>query len=553
MADEYVSLYRQTLARRQRLYEAAISTGGYTPFLCPWDSLPALYLFLAIAFTPRLSPKLAKAVRYITFVIILSQGIYTVCHRRTLWIGAGYGIGLLTAWGVIMAGALLLCNNVARDFRRLEMRALKTETAASDRTRSAALSWSTDLSQGVAMTNRKVANVHPSSDTKQIFPEKPPSQSYELVWTGFPYNSGWFHVTDWTVDLITSFRAVGWQHRIPTVGPIDPSIPRDTSEVVSTIRVSNDKSRALQWRALRGFVTTYLVVDFLKTVMITDPYFMGLTPLESPSPWPWLARANDIIPIATRWVRSWTTLFAVVFALQFIFSLSPLFFATILPALVDVTKITKAPLLEPWMYPNYWQRLSTSVMYSGLAGFWGKCWHQMFRFAVSEPSRVLVEKLHLNPRGQAARTIQLLMAFTLSGSIHASASHTAFSLVVSRPFSGALLYFFLQGVGILVQSFVVKLLQRHVPWVKKLPLAVRQTVNALVVVTYLYFTGPLLVNDFAACGLWLYEPVPISFFRGLGFGPGGKDEGWWTWNQEGSRFIGLWKGDRWWKRAVAIY
>ncbi|KIW25020.1 uncharacterized protein PV07_10696 [Cladophialophora immunda] len=567
MTCEPVSLYRQTLAKRQRQYDYAIATDEYTPFLYPWDSLPALYLLLAIAITPKIPPRPARAARYIAFVSVLCHGVYVVRHRRTLWLAAGYGIGLMIAWGVIMSGALLLCNDVRRDFRRLEKRAVKTESADSDPAKLTATSSQPDPTQDVGMTKRRMPSSYPFSGTKQSFPRskkpQPPSQPYKLVWEGYPYNSGWYHVLDWTLDLMTSFRAVGWEHRISTVGRIDPSAQRDTPEKVSATGGSSDESQASstisqysrspQLRALRGFITNYLLLDFLKTVMVTDPYFLGIAPLESRTPWRWLARLDDAVPIATRFFRLGITMFGVVSALSLIFSLSPLFFATILPALVDVTKITKAPLLELWMYPVYWQPLSTSVMSSGLAGLWGKCWHQMFRFGISEPSRVLIERLNLDARVDVARVVRLLVAFTLSGSIHASASYTTFSLNGSHPFSGPLLFFFLQGIGILLQSFIVKLLHRNAPWVKDLPSAVGQTVNVLFVVSYLYFTGPLLANDFANSGVWLFEPVPISLFRGIGLGPGGKDEGWWVWNQEGSRSMGWWMGDRWWERALAIY
>ncbi|OAP57978.1 hypothetical protein AYL99_07068 [Fonsecaea erecta] len=565
MAHEQISLYRETLAKRQLQYDLALATSEYTPFLYAWDSLPALYLLLAIAVGPRLPPRLARSARYIAFGLVLFHGAYVACYRRTLWLAAGYGIGLMVAWGVIMTGALLLCNDVGRDFRRLERRAIKTKSADSDRDKFRATPSQSKPTQDIDTINRRVASAYPFSGTKQIFPrrEQPCLEEYELVWQGFPYNSGWFHVLDWTLDLMTSFRAVGWEHRIPTVGSFDVSMPHDTSERNTATAVSSNEGRASstvsqylrspQLRALRGFITSYLFLDFLKTTMITDPYFLGVAPLESPTPWHWLAYINNTVPMATRFVRLGITMFGVVSALTLVFSLSPLFFACILPALLDVTKITKAPLLEPWIYPAYWQSSPTSVLYSGLAGLWGKCWHQMFRFGISEPSRVAIKRLNLDPRGQVARIVQLLVAFTLSGSIHASASYTTFSLNGSRPFSGPLLFFFLQGIGILLQSFIVKVLHKRASGVKKLPSAVGQTVNVLVVVLYLYFTGPLLANDFATSGIWLFEPIPISLFRGLGLGPGGKYEGWWAWNQEGSRSIGWWIGDRWWERAMAIY
>ena len=565
MADEGVSLYRQTLANRQYRYDAAISSGEFTPFLYPWDTLPALYLFLAVAVTPRLPIKLAGVARYAAFILILCHGAYVVTHRRTLWFAGGYGIGLSSAWGAIMSGAVLVCNDVARDFRRLETRPLKSMTADDLQNGSTTKSTSSEVRQKLDLRRRKVASVYTSTDIKQIPStgfEKPATDPYRLVWQGFPYGSSWLHLVDWTVDLITSFRGVGWKHRISTAGQIDAPLPADESEKEygagtkgesAPTSVSSQNLRSLQLRALQDLIVNYLLLDLLKTTMITDPYFFGVAPLASTTPWQWLARTNDIVPIVTRFVRLTMSLAGVIGALTTIFSLSPLFFATILPALVDVSEITKAPLLEPGLYPPMWYPLTASVMYSGLAGLWGKFWHQMFRFGISEPSRVLIKRLNMNPRGNSARVIQILVAFGLSGSIHALGSYTTFSLQGSHPLSGAFMFFLSQGVGVFLQSTAVKLLHKNMAWITSLPSAVGMTVNVVFVLVCLYFTGPLLANDLAGSGVWLYEPLPISPLRGLGFGPGGKDEGWWTWYQEGSQLLSWWKGDRWWHGALAIY
>lgn len=557
MAFGHVSLYRQTLANRQSQYNATIASGKYTPFNYPWDSLPALYLLLAITLTPRLPLKLARAVRYVAFALIVLHSTYVVSHRRTLWFAGGYGIGLASAWGAIMAGALLLCNDVGRDFSRLEARPAQLKSAEVHQTGSAATSVSSEIAQPVDLTKRKIPGVYNSTNAKQLTcsgGEQPAIQPYRLVWQGFPYDSNGLHVIDWAVDLTTSFRGVNWNHRISTLEPIDAPMPdtapRDQSKATA---IPVQTLRSIRLKGLQDIIVGYLLLDLLKTTMITDPYFLGLEPLESPTPWRWLAKVNDAVPIATRLVRLSMSLAGVITALTFIFSLSPLFFPVILPSLIDIPKITRAPLLEPCMYPPYWYPLTTSVFHSGLAGLWGKCWHQMFRYGISEPSRVLIKRLNLDRRGNSARIVQLLIAFGLSGTIHAAGSCTSFSLEESHPLSGPLLFFLYQGVGIFVQSALAKLLYKQVPSTKNVPRPVKQSVNALVVMFYLYFTGPLLANDFARCGIWLFEPVPISVLRGLGFGPGGKDEGWWVWYQEGSRWMGWWKGDRWWERGIAIY
>ncbi|EXJ94993.1 hypothetical protein A1O1_00111 [Capronia coronata CBS 617.96] len=564
MAQEYVSLYRQTLAERQQRYDAAIASGQYTPFLYPWDTLPALYLLFGIAVAPRFRPGLAKAVRYGCFLLVVLHFAYIGSQHRTLSFASGYMMGISGAWAVIMSAALLVFNDVAKDFTRIETRPIEPAGDASHPNGVVAVSGS-DFASPIDLTKRKVPAVFTSKDKKQLGSqggEQPATRPYKLVWQGYPYDSDWLHIIDWAADLITNFRGVNWKHRIQTAGEVDAPISPNHGNQISSAReeavsgppaVPEQTLRSLQYRTLQNFITTYLVLDLLKTTMMTDPYFLGLEPLDSPTQWPWLFRLNQHVPVATSLARLLTSMVAVITALTFVFGLSPLFFAVILPCFMDVSSITKSPLLEPWMYPPQWYPLGRTVLQSGLAGFWGKFWHQMFRFGISEPSRVIIEGLDLNQRGNAARATQVLIGFLLSGLIHAAGSYTSFSLKPSHPISGPLVFFFSQGVGVLLQQFLAKILRICIPQTKSLPPLARQLAKLVFVVLYLYFTGPLLADDFARCGVWLFEPFPISPLRGLGFGPGGKDEGWFAWYQEGSKWVGWWQGDHWWQSGLAIY
>jgi hypothetical protein len=561
MSGEYVSLYRQTLEERQRQYDAALAAGTFTPFLYPWDTLPALYLFLGVFITPRLPPRVARITQYATFLIVLIHGGYVISQRRTQWFAGGYGIGLSSAWGIIMSGAVLVCNDISRDFQRLETRPAYTgENGHASPDGSTIRSTGTSPPAGLDLTKRKVGSIYAATETKQIpsaSPDMPGTQPYSLVWQAFPFHSSSYHIFEWTVDLMTSFRGAGWRHRINTLPPVDVPLPSKSASSESgkskPTSIPDQNLRTLRSRAVKDFITCYMLLDLLKTTMITDPYFLGLGSITSPTPWHWLKVLNTFVPIATKVVRLLLAMSGVIVALTAIFSLSPLFFATILPAVIDIQRVTRAPLQEPWLYPPYWYPLSTSVARTGLAGFWGKFWHQMFRFGVSEPSRVLIKKSDLDPRGVPARLLQLLVAFGLSGSIHALGSYTSFSVQQSRPVTGPFLFFLLQGLGSFLHTAAVKLLHKSLTWTKDLPRVIGQAVNVVVVVVWLYFTGPLLADDFARCGIWLFEPVPISPLRALGFGPGGKDESWWTWYQDGFQWLGWWRGKSWWQSALAIY
>ena len=175
----------------------------------------------------------------------------------------------------------------------------------------------------------------------------------------------------------------------------------------------------------------------------------------------------------------------------------------------------------------------------------------MFRFGISQPAVYLtknIPQLTRNPRSQTARAVQLFTAFLATASIHAVAASTSFppnpEKNPPRPLTGSGWFFILQAGGIILQTAVSKALvgKEKDRW----PLWVRKMGNVVFVVVWLWYTGPILADDFARCGVWMFEPVPFSLSRGL------LGEGWWQW---GGRWAGWAWGDDvpWYRRGIAIY
>ena len=167
----------------------------------------------------------------------------------------------------------------------------------------------------------------------------------------------------------------------------------------------------------------------------------------------------------------------------------------------------------------------------------------MFRFGISEPSRALVQYFGLDRKSQLARLLQVGIAFGLSGFIHASGSFTTFS--PSRPLSGPFTFFMLQGMGIVLQQQLATVAKSYLHFLYRYPL-VQKMSNILFVLGWLFVTGPFLANDFARCGIWLFEPVPISFLRGVLWNQ------WWTWKNM-SGWVGWHRGATWYKSGLAFY
>ena len=98
------------------------------------------------------------------------------------------------------------------------------------------------------------------------------------------------------------------------------------------------------------------------------------------------------------------------------------------------------------------------------------------------------------------------------------------------------------------QAFLAKALQKA-GITYRLPTRLRRAGNFVVVHTWFYYTAPLLIDDLAAGGTFLYEPVPFSISRLLGLG--GKDELSLCW---ASPLTWLsWHGaDLWWESGLVV-
>ena len=518
--DTNPSLYESTTQRRLQDYEHTLNNETYRPFTYPWDSLPALWLLLALFIFPRLPGHVVHYLRIPTLLLILGHCIYVGRSCRTIGFAGGYGIGLAAMWGCIMTVTLLLVKDLKTDFQRLEVRPSQDSSNNEQHSNGSATGMAErSKGQAGALKNRKDRN-EPAAIEDNKDKETP---SYRLAWSGCPSSLG--HSLDWTIDLVTSFRGVNWNFRNHGL----PALPSDITQ--QSHAFSSTATREIQLTGLRDFLVYYLLTDIVKYLVIQDPYFLGLAPLTTPSPYAILQPH----PTLTRLLRLILALSSTHIVLALIFTLSPIIFPLI------PQQLTGIPLRHPAMYPPLFSPLFSTISHSGLAGFWGKCWHQMFRFGISQPGLHVTKRYDLPPKGDLARAVQVVTAFFLSGCIHASASYTSFppNGSVSKPLSGPLTFFLLQAVGVLLQSWIARMVET-----KSFPEMVRKVANASYVLLWLYFTGPLLADDFARAGVWLFEPVPVSFVRGL------MGEGWWKW---GGRWAGWSEREEWWLKGLAVY
>ncbi len=447
----------------------------------------------------------------------------------------------MCVWGIVWSAVLLVYNDPKTAFQRVEWRDREKEKSETLSNSNGSLSSTRPADS--SLRNRKtygvVGGAHEPTKQDEVHGRDTDKSHRVLVWQSYP--DGFRHRLDWVIDVCTSFRGAGWNWHIQTLPAADypsPSmLPAPSSSISSLTRL-----------AIRDFLIWYFVVDAVKTAAMADPYFWGVSPLSSPGPnAAYLPSIIASIAPLTKLYRLVLSCVAVVSALSFIFTLCPLFFALLLP-LLNLHKYTHAPLLEPLLYPPYWSSFTTSVLDKGLAGWWGRWWHQLFRMGISEPSRFLIQKLGWDPRSKKAKLLQLFAAFAISGTIHAAASYTTLN-PESRPLSGPFAFFFSQAFGILAEQFVFKTMgvSHHT---QNWPRSLRRAGTLMYLMVWFYGTGPWLADDFARCGIWLFEPVPVSIFRGLGFGAEG--DGWWCWSGTWAMWWSGPEGTPWWRKGIAI-
>lgn len=530
--------YRQSIDDRVVRARSDYETGRWSPFVIAVDSIPVYLLFGTVFGLYYCSPRIGRYVRYVSFTVITCLCLWAITHVRVLGGAYGYAVGLVFSVGIMNSAALLIFNDLTTTFKRWEQKVDNEVSSKADVSQGNS-SGSEILTANGNVTARKRAT--DQADGHKPIPKNYESSSVEqpvrYFWQSYP--SGILHRLDWTVDLTTSFRGPGWNWRLRTLGPLS----KDSSSEFPK-PASYAEKRAFISHTLRNFVILYFSIDLLKVVFMWDPYFVGIAPLSSPPP-QYLSRDFPIFstsPILTRTYRLLLSCTGVIAALNIILLLCPIFYGIILPNTIFRNHIHYTPLSHPALYPPQ-QNSFLDVLDHGLSGWWGTWWHQMFRFGISEPSRVALERLGWNPKSQKARILQVIIAFTITASLHVAGSYTLYD--PSTPISGPFFFFVSQGIGLLAQNYVTKNLLGT--YIKHLPRWLRRAGNLLFVAIWFYYTGPLFADDTAAAGLWNFEPVPISLFRGLGFGL--KGEGWWCWH---GKWIVWWDGrpgdTSWWRR-----
>ncbi|OTA92112.1 hypothetical protein M434DRAFT_396663 [Hypoxylon sp. CO27-5] len=370
-------------------------------------------------------------------------------------------------------------------------------------------------------------------------------QEFEYYWQEYPVDASFWTRLDWAFDIASTFRMTGWNWAIPCLPPYEPPPKiRDYQLPLSSVgpqRTKQGYTRELSRKNLfirRFFFTmlpNYILVDLCAVYMTADPYFVLGPEHNEPLP-PHLASLSPLLLSAQRTALSFA---GVLSALQLLFNAGALALA-FLPPLPQILRFRA----HPWHLPSPTGSF-TEVLDRGLAGFWGSWWHQTFRFGFAAPAQYLLREGYVKPGIAGAQAAAVACAFLTSGFLHASGSystvptHTKWYL---PPF-----FFLLAGFGTTLQSWLARAVFRA--YIERLPRWARRLGNLVFVTVWMCGTSWLLVDDFGRCGIWLFEPVPVSIFRALGLGPSQDRR---VWRLEADILPRWYWGKHWWDTGLAI-
>lgn len=501
--------YTEALADLTTNYNLLLSTSArkITPFVFTFRLLGPLLLTLYLLIPPTTS-KLVFYFRYPLFAFVIYLATQAVWECRSDGPAAGYLIGLTCAWSTLWGATLVIFADARTEFKRIERR---TRSRAKDQGRAEDGREGTFTSAQGGGEKQKLRS---RNDTKRITSSTPITHSSRqansqqassldtssaddstyYVWQSLPPT--FLHRLGWVLDLVSNFRGVGWNHQVLTLPPPPP-------HVLSTLRPpfpqlslppANPPSRASFVRStLIAFPCLYLICDTCKYLTLHDPYFFFYPAPPSSSPYPFPNFARRAISLAATYI-----------ALCSLFNASRL-----VPCILGPN--TLGGYAEQFRYPTYFGS-PAHIATKGLAGLWGDTWHQMFRLAFDSAGNFLAKPLGTGWERKTAKgsILRLFTAFFLSGLLHATASYT--TIPRSHP-RNAFLFFAVQPVGILAQRLASSYLRRR-GWHNRLPVWSRRAGNVAFVFAWCCATGPMISDDFAAVGVWLYEFVPYSVWRG---------------------------------------
>ncbi|KAG0651113.1 hypothetical protein D0Z07_2876 [Hyphodiscus hymeniophilus] len=552
--------YIEVLTTYKRVFYERVAGGKLRPLVLPYHLYGCL-LVLTYLYIPHTKSRFAYGARWPVVACVIWFQWKVLWETSSENQAVAFAAGLTAGWGVVWSLTWLLLCRPQWDAKRVQRRVVRdgrattkaddvgATTQSNGRTNGEAVwqngSHSTDPDKYVrkrthinGTTKAETHQEHGDGETVSYSDEseKRDGVEYEYYWQSCP--SKLSERIPWTMDLLMNFRGPGWNWAIPPMPALPPFVKAKIGEDIDEASIRGvssvglrrfDTRRDLFNYRIPQFIGGYFVLDILKTTIMRDPYYVF-----GPNTYALPSHLAALTTFQLKLFRQLLNSITVVVALEMVFMLMPLGMSLLCgPSIVGLRG-------EAWYYPSTWGPFS-NILNKGLNGLWGGWWHQTFRFVFTAPANYLIKNGYVKARSTEAKLSGLFFAFGISGFLHAAGSVTQFAL--SHPWQ-APTFFMLQALGILIQTVVCVHLRSQIT---QLPKIIRQAGNVIFTWTWLWYTSWLLVDDFARGGIWLWEPLPISPTRALGFGSG--DDSWWCWGDMGIRWY---SGRHWWDSGIAL-
>ncbi|KAJ5573643.1 uncharacterized protein N7459_008070 [Penicillium hispanicum] len=552
MADPRYASNRDLVQGHEQYLETVLQQGVYKPIF-----LYHVILFHCLPIVGLIIPcrNGFQCARPFIFTLCLGFAIEVFRNHRAVIGGNGYMLGLMTAWWLVWCATLFVFTDLEHDFQRIE-RAPAVENEPSTIASCTPLAdapeedlGQTDLDdQPICSLGVKVVMASKSVPVKKREKTACAEQDKKFHWQSYPQKLS--HRLDWCAGLLFNLRGPEWNWRAPHLGPLPPSVHvqlhsgSSASKSVARDDTASVDSYSLLQNSFYTFLTSYILLDGIKLLMLWDPYFLGLAPVDSPPPPPISCLAT--FPLLLRFYHCLVSCVGVYVALNFVTSLNPIFFLGLSLAFPNASRrLTSAPLDVPWLYSGTFGPFLTPILDHGLAGCWGRWWHQLFRYGFTATARWI---LSLLPKDWATdsrvkRVTYVVVAFSISGFVHACGSLTQLS--ETHPMSGPFFFFSLQSLGVILEHAFKTAVFPMLPRVGEYRW-LRRTANFMFFFSWVLFSGAFIADDFARGALWLTEPIPFSPLRGLGLI---KGEGWWCWKGAWFRY---WSDGTYWGSGIRV-
>ncbi|KAI0447411.1 hypothetical protein F4803DRAFT_499559 [Xylaria telfairii] len=586
LASTYRELYRSR-------FRADVQAGTTTPFVLPFHLLaywvvPTLYLAI-----PHRNRLWLYRARWLVLALICAFNWHMTKHVASLNFAASYGAGLVAAWSTIWAFHLLVWTRPQWDAKRVERRRVATRPSDSiapepvlngsaDVTKTKGMlmngSGKADgmrkreayakqcavtpegmkcteagieekfLAKGIEALSGRDENLRLDQTKVLELSKLTREQEYEYYWQEYPTDASFWTRLDWAFDIVSSFRLTGWNWASSCLPPYEP--PPKIGPYQLPLEYGSHRSKQGYERTLSRrkfilsrwffhFIPSYLVVDLCATLMTTDPYFIVGPEHNYPLP----THLASLPPVLLSLQRTMLGFTAIFFGIQYAWNAGALVLAIYCPPILGFRA-------HPWHLPSLTGSFM-EVMDRGLSGFWSAWWHQSFRAGFSAPTKWLLRHGYLpSSRGRGEGVGRMItpfvgavIAFAQSGLIHSAGSYSS---VPATHYWGPPLFFALTALGTMLQSVLSHLLMRRA---EKLPRWVRRLGNIVFVFLWLWATSGLILDDFGRCGIWLWEPVPVSLARAAGLG---VDKRLWRYDRDSLPRWQWGSHGKWWETGISI-